>query len=67
MPWYKTGVQTAQCHKVFFRNGPEILVCMSTAGGPGVSFFCQAEIVSLLQQGVGNLLRAICGYAQTAR
>ena len=37
MLWYKTGVETAQCHKVRLRGGREILVCIGSAGGQGTT------------------------------
>jgi hypothetical protein len=33
--WYKSAIQTAQCHKVPRRDRREILVCMGTDGGQG--------------------------------
>jgi hypothetical protein len=38
MLWYKSAIQTAQCHKVPRRDRREILVCMGTDGGQGNNF-----------------------------
>jgi len=35
MLWYKAGVDTSECHKVKFRDGREILVCLGDLGAQG--------------------------------
>jgi hypothetical protein len=35
MLWYRSGVQTARCHKVLRRDRREILVCIATEGAQG--------------------------------
>ena len=35
--WYKPGVQTARCHKLLRRDRREVLVCIGSEGGQGIS------------------------------